>query len=799
MEKKSARKSDSRESEADGADRSSDPTREQEATDSQSDESNSPSNKIRKVGRSGTVRASAVGGTPTGQKERSHSSGGEYVSYDRGSDPETLSARYGMDVRKAQAGKLQRLEQEFGADRVSRWAEEGMPVSTMGKPKDMQAFRKRQETRSEEIPTDIERRNQASRQRNAAGNRESGPAGETGGPDVVRSVVSSPGRSMDETVQREMEAKMGGDFSDVQLHTGPEAAAAAESINSRAFTVGNHVAFNNGEYRPEESEGKRVLAHELTHVRQQTEGTVSMLAKSGFEHPGASEGDRSGPEVTVQHLGTEMHVQPKLKLSSPDDPAEREAERIAQKVLQMDESDVRARATERSQRLSEANPGPSKSVNRSASSGELSGDLESTVRSGVRGSGKPLPKGMRSSFESKMGADFSDVRIHTGSAASQAARTINAEAYTMGSDIAFGKGNYEPRSSSGKELLAHELTHVVQQDGGVSKDDVDRQNFEAQEISADRLQMEAVDSEIDAIKANLEAYCNNWKDNADQAITNLTNHFIFPDNVETDADVIGKLQDKLIKDVAGFGKDKVLSKTPYGGAIETAWGFADTAVKELERAEKAEKGVTKRNFINKLGTNLTNQLSAMQEKISDRPFDTKLRDIIGDRLIEGDADNPVEVAKALRDKADELSAPQVQQIQQKVTEEYVNYMNSTDVLHISGELVIRYEVTDDGVDEGPTFTLKVPSAEAVRDSITQSKEDTTADTATLPIRRKVIIKKTDVEGSTFSNAAVATQRDYALYIYEPGSEGYSEHEGLDLLEHIGELPKMDWNNINTSG
>lgn len=62
-----------------------------------------------------------------------------------------------------------------------------------------------------------------------------------------------------------------------------------------------------------------------------------------------------------------------------------------------------------------------------------------------------------------MGADFSDVSVHTGQKADAAAKSINAEAYTMGSDIAFGKGNYNPQSASGQKLLAHKLTHVAQQ------------------------------------------------------------------------------------------------------------------------------------------------------------------------------------------------------------------------------------------------------------------------------------------------------------------------------------------------
>ena len=88
------------------------------------------------------------------------------------------------------------------------------------------------------------------------------------------------------------------------MHTGPSAATACEDINARAFTVGNHVAFNHGEYDPSSPAGQHVIAHELAHVRQQTGGAVSMLPQDELE--------------------TEIDPDPKL---------EREAEQTAQQVM----------------------------------------------------------------------------------------------------------------------------------------------------------------------------------------------------------------------------------------------------------------------------------------------------------------------------------------------------------------------------------------------------------------------------------------------------------------------------------
>ncbi|GAB3028601.1 hypothetical protein GCM10025298_16430 [Natronobiforma cellulositropha] len=110
---------------------------------------------------------------------------------------------------------------------------------------------------------------------------ESDLVGETATPEVVRRVISQPGKPLEGAVREEMEARMGDSFSDVQLHTGPEAAKAASALEARAFTTGNHVVFNRGEYDPESAEGKYLLAHELAHVRQQTGGQVSMLPQEG--------------------------------------------------------------------------------------------------------------------------------------------------------------------------------------------------------------------------------------------------------------------------------------------------------------------------------------------------------------------------------------------------------------------------------------------------------------------------------------------------------------------------------------
>jgi Domain of unknown function (DUF4157) len=83
-----------------------------------------------------------------------------------------------------------------------------------------------------------------------------------------------------------------------------------------------------------------------------------------------------------------------------------------------------------------------------------------------RGGGQPLDAPLRAGMEQALGADLSSVRVHTDGSAAASAQTVQAHAYTVGDEIVFGPGQYEPGSSSGQRTLAHELTHVVQQRSG---------------------------------------------------------------------------------------------------------------------------------------------------------------------------------------------------------------------------------------------------------------------------------------------------------------------------------------------
>jgi hypothetical protein len=90
----------------------------------------------------------------------------------------------------------------------------------------------------------------------------------------------------------------------------------------------------------------------------------------------------------------------------------------------------------------------------------------SPVHDVISSSGSPLPTEVRADMEGRFGTSFGDVRVHNDGAAHESATSVNAQAYTVGPNIVFQRDKYDPSSDTGKHMLAHELTHVVQQRNG---------------------------------------------------------------------------------------------------------------------------------------------------------------------------------------------------------------------------------------------------------------------------------------------------------------------------------------------
>ena len=141
-------------------------------------------------------------------------------------------------------------------------------------------------------------------------------------PDKVLDVIGSGGMPLRPSIQRSLEDRMDTDFSNVRIHTGAKAAEAADAIDARAFTCGNSIVFNAGEYDLESAEGQHLLAHELAHVKQQNGGApLSMMPKPDADleidpdpqlereaDQASEEALQDGP-VTINRMGTDVHIQ----------------------------------------------------------------------------------------------------------------------------------------------------------------------------------------------------------------------------------------------------------------------------------------------------------------------------------------------------------------------------------------------------------------------------------------------------------------------------------------------------------
>ncbi|MBN2002208.1 MAG: DUF4157 domain-containing protein [Anaerolineae bacterium] len=169
-------------------------------------------------------------------------------------------------------------------------------------------------------------------------------------------------------------------------------------------------------------------------------------------------------------------VQTKLTVSEPGDQYEQEADQVAEQVMKMSLPGTPPAGSDAGDAPSSPTPPPDalsryiqpKWAQRAAADGiggsEVNNDTQARIE-GMQGGGDPLPQSERDFFEPRMGVDLGSVRVHKGGEASQTSQDLNARAYTVGSHVAFNEGEYQPGTAGGRRLLAHELTHVVQQGG----------------------------------------------------------------------------------------------------------------------------------------------------------------------------------------------------------------------------------------------------------------------------------------------------------------------------------------------
>jgi len=202
-----------------------------------------------------------------------------------------------------------------------------------------------------------------------------------------------------------------------------------------------------------------------------TGAAVDNSLKGDYPTPVEQSNNQSG---ISQHVipGPALHF--KLEVNRPNDPYEQEADAMADKVIQRQSAEVRLQGDGIHTKCAHCEEEEKeKKIQRKDSEETESGvtvskGLEQTLNAST-GKGNPLPAPVNEEMSKAFGADFSGVSIHSDGQSSQMNRSLNAHAFTHGSDIYFNAGKFDPGSESGKHLLAHELTHVVQQGAVVSR------------------------------------------------------------------------------------------------------------------------------------------------------------------------------------------------------------------------------------------------------------------------------------------------------------------------------------------
>jgi hypothetical protein len=192
---------------------------------------------------------------------------------------------------------------------------------------------------------------------------------------------------------------------------------------------------------------------------------------------------RAMPTPALCPFGGACHACParaqaKLMVSQPNDPYEQEADRFADQAAarpepkvqracpSCEDETVQTKALVQHQGANaEKEKEPAQAKHENNPTPRLTSGMAPQIRS-LREGGVPLPSATRVFFEQRFGSDFHGVRVHSGPQASRAAKAVRAQAFTLGRDIVFGQGRYAPETSSGRRLIAHELSHVLQQRNG---------------------------------------------------------------------------------------------------------------------------------------------------------------------------------------------------------------------------------------------------------------------------------------------------------------------------------------------
>ncbi|HEY0078530.1 MAG TPA: DUF4157 domain-containing protein [Pyrinomonadaceae bacterium] len=251
--------------------------------------------------------------------------------------------------------------------------------------------------------------------------------------------------------------------------------------------VRNEAKQDAGVVAPEAAEAQKgselMLAEQVQHTVEAAQGSSPEASPAEFgamlEQLSHSESIKAALVRQLQHRYGNRYVrrvlQSKARTSQPSDAHEQQADRMAERVMRADKTD--AAQTDGETRSSssthadtplarKATPALSQSF---AASTDAVADASPVVGETLRAPGQPLNASTRNFMEARFAEDFGDVRVHTDERAARSAQELEANAYTVGRDIVFAEGRYSPQTDAGRELIAHELAHVVQQGTGAAE------------------------------------------------------------------------------------------------------------------------------------------------------------------------------------------------------------------------------------------------------------------------------------------------------------------------------------------
>ncbi len=233
--------------------------------------------------------------------------------------------------------------------------------------------------------------------------------------------------------------------------------------------------------QPKYSRGKTIVKPQINVTSDENNGIFGLQQTAG--------------NLAVQHLFRTGAIQAKLTINQPGDIYEQEADRVADQVMRMPEPRFqvsgqvpdKAQSTQFQRKCAKCEEEEEEimskpldgviqrqpveeeeemlqSKERPGWTPEVTPGVVSRIES-LRGGGQPLPNSVRTFFEPRFGYNFSRVRVHNDTHGADSAQSVNSRAFTVGRNIVFRTGEYAPGKTEGKRLLAHELTHVIQQNG----------------------------------------------------------------------------------------------------------------------------------------------------------------------------------------------------------------------------------------------------------------------------------------------------------------------------------------------